>query len=90
MDNIKLYKPSNKTQATKAISHYVGEIQKLQKLFGIDGKKKCPACNVEKPIEEFHAKQSKCKTCNKAYFNHRYHERQKIKKELEQQQQKKE
>jgi len=80
MDNIKLYTPSNKTQATKAISHYLSEIQKLQKLFGIDGKKQCSVCNEEKTIEEFHAKQSKCKSCNKAYFNQRYHERQKMKK----------
>jgi hypothetical protein len=84
MDKITLYKPSNKTDARLVIAKYQSEITKLQKLFGIDGLKHCTVCNEDKPIEQFHAKQGKCKTCNKAYFNHRYHERQKIKNELEQ------
>ena len=79
MDDIKLYDPNNKTQASKAISHYHNEIKRLQKLFGIDGKKQCSVCHDEKPIEEFHAKQSKCRACCKIYFNKLYNERQKKK-----------
>jgi len=81
MDNIKLYKPRNKSEATDAISAYVSEISKLQKLFGIDGKKHCAICKEDKPIEQFHAKQSKCKDCSREYFRIRYHEREKMKKE---------
>jgi len=77
MEKIDLFKPSNKTQAKIAISKYQTEIKNLQKLFGIDGMKTCSVCEVEKPIDQFKMKQSKCNDCNKEYFRNRYHERQK-------------
>jgi hypothetical protein len=80
MDNIKLYQPSNKTEATFSINKYISEIKRLQKLFGIEGKKQCSVCNENKSIEEFNSKQSKCRVCARAYFKTRYHERQKAKK----------
>jgi uncharacterized paraquat-inducible protein A len=77
MDNIKLYNPTNKTEANKVVAKYQSEIKRLHKVFGTDGVKHCNVCNEVKPIEQFNNKQAKCKSCNKTYYRNLYHEKQK-------------